>query len=63
MINPFDIKLLGEEAFGGEEVIYFNGKQTLQKKNRSAYLLFYEKKDQSDCDQFNNIDAISFKHL
>ena len=59
LIKPFDIKLLGEEAFGGEEVIYFNGKQTLQKKNRSAYLLFYEKKDQSDCDQFNNIDAIN----
>ena len=59
LIKPFDIDLLGEEAFGGEEVIYYNGKQTLQKKNRSAYLLFYEKKDQSDCEQFKNIDAIN----
>ena len=58
-IKPFDSSLLNEETFGGEEVLYINGKQKVQKKNRSAYLLFYEKKDQSDCEQFNNIEAIN----
>ena len=58
-VKQFDINLLNEEAFGGEEVLYFNGKQNVQKKNRSAYLLFYEKKNQSDCEQFDHIDAIT----
>ena len=58
-VKPFDINLLNEETFGGEEGIYINGEEKLRKKNRSAYLLFYEKKDQSNCEQFNNIDAIN----
>jgi hypothetical protein len=58
-IRPFDSSLLNEETFGGEEVLYINGKQKVQKKNRNAYLLFYEKKDQSDCEHFDNIEAIN----
>ena len=58
-VTPFDANFLGEEAFGGDEKIYINGEEILREKNRNAYLLFYEKKDQSDCEQFNKIDAIN----
>ena len=59
-IRPFDSSFLNEETFGGEEVLYINGKQKVQKKDRNAYLLFYEKKDQSDCEHFDNIEAINY---
>ena len=58
VVRPFNINLLNDETFGGEELIYNNGEKKLRKKNKSAYLLFYEKKDQSDCQQFENIEAI-----
>ena len=58
-VTPFDENLLDEETFGGDEKIYINGEEILREKNRNAYLLFYEKKDQSDCEQFNKIDAIN----
>ena len=58
-VHLFDIDLLNEEAFGGDEIIYSEGEEIIRKKNRSAYLLFYEKKDQSNCEQFENIDAIN----
>ena len=58
-VTPFDIKLLEEETFGGDEVFYTNGNKQVSQKNRSAYLLFYEKKNQSDCQEFDNIDAIN----
>ena len=58
-VSPFNIKLLNSETFGGEEIIEINGELKRRKKNKSAYLLFYEKKDQSDCEQFDNIEAIN----
>ena len=59
-VNPFNIKLLNNEAFGGEEIVEINGELKRRKKNKSAYLLFYEKKDQSDCEKFDNIEAINY---
>ena len=58
-VTPFDISLLEEETFGGEDIFYTNGNKQVTQKNKSAYLLFYEKKDQSDCQQFDNIEAIN----
>ena len=58
-VKPFDINFLGEEAFGGEEIFNNNGTKQKSQKNRSAYLLFYEKKVQTDCEQFDNIEAIN----
>ena len=58
-VTPFDINLLEEETFGGEEVFYTNGNKRVNQKNRSAYILFYEKKDQSDCQEYDNIEAIN----
>ena len=58
-VTPFDISLLKEETFGGEETFYSNGNKQVVKKNRSAYLLFYEKKNQNDCQAFDNIEAIN----
>ena len=58
-VTPFDINLLEEETFGGEEIYYTNGNKQVTKKNRSAYLLFYEKKNQNDCQEFDNIEAIN----
>ena len=58
-VKEFDINLLNEETFGGEEGIVINGEEKLRKKSRSAYLLFYEKKEQSNCEHFDNIDAIN----
>ena len=63
-VTPFDISLLKEEAYGGKEILNNNGNNKESEKNRSAYLLFYEKKIQTDCEQFDNIDAInSFLNL
>ena len=63
-VIPFDISLLKEETYGGEEIYNANGNKQVSEKNRSAYLLFYEKKIQTDCEQFDNIEAInSFLHL
>ena len=58
-VTPFDINLLEEETFGGEEIFYSDGNKKTSQKNRSAYLLFYEKKNQSDCQEFDNIEAIN----
>ena len=58
-VTPFDINFLKEEGFGGEEEYLNNGNKEVNKKNRSAYLLFYEKLNQSDCEQFDNIEAIN----
>ena len=58
-VTPIDIGFLSEEVFGGEETFNNNGNELTSQKNRSAYLLFYEKIDQTDCEQFNNIEAIN----
>ena len=58
-VTPFDINFLEEETFGGDEVYNINGNKKVTKKNRSAYLLFYEKKNQEDCQKFDNIEAIN----
>jgi len=58
-VTPFDVSLLKEETFGGDEVFYADGNKEVSQKNRSAYLLFYEKKNQNDCQEFDNIEAIN----
>ena len=55
-ISRFDIRRLEMEAFGG---YYEDEKNNKIENNRNAYLLFYEKIDQSDCENFDNIDAIN----
>ena len=45
-VTKFDIMNLKEETYGGKEL-------TGEEKNRSAYLLFYEKVDQTNCEQFD----------
>jgi len=46
-VTKFDIKDLNKETFGGKE-------DDGSDKIRSAYLLFYEKIDQSNCENFDN---------
>ena len=46
-VTKFDINDLRRETFGGKE------EETGEEKNRSAYLLFYEKVDQSNCENFD----------
>ena len=58
-VTPFDASFLKEETFGGDEVFYADGNKEVSQKNRSAYLLFYEKKNQNDCQEFDNIEAIN----
>ena len=63
-VVPFDAAFLKEETFGGKEVYNNGGNKQMSEKNRSAYLLFYEKINQIDCEQFDNIEAInSFLNL
>ena len=57
-VTPSNIDSLKEEAFGGEEAFNNNGYKIKTEKNKSAYLLFYEKKIQTDCENFDNIEAI-----
>ena len=51
-VDRFNIDDLKKETFGGKED---NGEE----KNRSAYLLFYEKVDQSKCEQFDKIKILN----
>ena len=50
-VIPFNEFNLDNETFGGKED---NG----ENKNRSAYLLFYEKVDQTDCENFDKITKV-----
>lgn len=43
-VTPSNINSLKEEAFGGEETFNNDGYKIKTEKNKSAYLLFYEKK-------------------
>ena len=47
-VNTFDINELKDETFGGKD-------KNQNEKNKNAYLLFYEKIDQSNCETFNKI--------
>ena len=58
-VTPSNIESLKKEAFGGEETINNNGYKIKAEKDKSAYLLFYEKKVQTDCEKFDNIEAIN----
>ena len=51
-VIPFNEFNLDNETFGGKED---NG----ENKNRSAYLLFYEKVDQTDCENFDKIKILN----
>ena len=51
-VNKFDINNIANETFGGKD----DDKQI--EKNKSAYLLFYEKIDDTNCDSFDHIKAI-----
>ena len=52
-VSQFDINELANETFGGkEENMGIN-------KTKSAYLLFYEKIDETNCKSFNKIKAIN----
>ena len=57
-VRNFNIDNLKQEAFGGfENIINFNTKKEEKVVlNRNAYLLFYEKIDMSNCEQFDNVD-------
>ena len=52
-VNKFDINDLANETFGGKE------DNMERNKNKSAYLLFYEKIDESNCKSFDKIKAIN----
>ena len=52
-VTEFNIKNLAKEAFGGKE------EDSKTQKNRSAYLLFYEKIDQSNCEIFDKNKSLN----
>ena len=56
-VDKFNIDHLKKEAFGGFEYVFNKNTQKEEKVdiNKSAYLLFYEKVDESNCEQFNNV--------
>ena len=59
-VNKFDIKNLDIEAFGKNEIILDENGNKIEKENtRSAYMLFYEKKDFNTGINFNKIKAIN----
>ena len=53
LVTEFNINNLAKETFGGKDE---DGKSF---KNRSAYLLFYEKIDQSNCEIFDKNKALN----
>ena len=56
-VEKFDINNLKKETFGGFEFV-FNEKTKKNEKveiNKNAYLLFYEKDDESNCEKFNDV--------
>ena len=52
-VTRFNINDLEKETFGGKE------EGSKENKTRSAYLLFYEKKDQKDCEKFDKIKILN----
>ena len=52
-VTKFNISDLADETFGGKE------ENSKTEKNRSAYLLFYEKIDQSNCETFDKNYALN----
>ena len=57
-VKKFNIENFKKEMFGGlEEVVNFKTKKKEKVVlNRNAYLLFYEKVDVSNCENFNNVE-------
>ena len=58
LVKEFNIENMKKEAFGGFEYIINNNTQKQEKKelNKNAYLLFYEKIDISNCENFNDVE-------
>ena len=57
-VNEFNIENMKKEAFGGFEYFINNKTKKQEKKelNRNAYLLFYEKVDMSNCENYNDVE-------
>ena len=57
-VKKFNIQNFKKEIFGGfEEIVNFKTKKKEKVVlNRNAYLLFYEKVDVSNCENFNNVE-------
>ena len=52
-VTRFNVNDLEKETFGGKE------EGTKENKTRSAYLLFYEKKEQKYCEKFDKIKILN----
>ncbi len=57
-VKEFNIENMNKEAFGGYEYIINNNTKKQEKKelNKNAYLLFYEKVDMSNCENYNDVE-------
>ena len=58
-VKKFNIENLDVEAFGKKIEINEDGNKFEIENEKNAYMLFYEKINKNNCEQFNNIDVIS----
>ena len=60
-VSKFDIKNLSKEAFGGFDEFFDieNQKTQFFPSNRNAYLLFYEKENDFNCEKYDKINIIN----
>ena len=58
-IQKFNINNLDTEAYGKKVIINDNGNKKEIDNKKNAYMLFYEKINKDNCEQFNNVAAIN----
>ena len=58
-IQKFNINNLDKEAFGKKEIINEKGNNKEIENKKNAYMVFYEKINKDNCEQFNNVAAIN----
>ena len=59
-VQKINITTLDVEAYGKKEIINDANGNAIEVENvRNAYILFYEKINKDNCEQFNNIDIIN----
>ena len=58
-VKKFNIETLDIEGFSKKEITIQNGQKIEKENNRNAYMLFYEKINKDNCENFDKIEIIN----
>ena len=59
IVTKFNIENLEKETFGGFDIFVDKNNEKKIPKSRNAYLLFYEKVDKSNCENYDKVEIIN----